>query len=36
MDEADGKAVMIKQPSTPEEDALFKQAEEGCPVGAIQ
>lgn len=35
MHEDDGHAYVIKQPETPEEMALCKEAIEGCPVEAI-
>jgi ferredoxin len=34
-EDADGKAVAIKQPENKAEDDDFKAAMEGCPVGAI-
>ena len=35
MDEADGHAFVSKQPESPEEEALVKEAIDGCPVEAI-
>jgi ferredoxin len=35
MHEDDGHAYVSKQPATPEEEALCKEAMEGCPVEAI-
>ena len=35
MDEDDGHAFVIKQPSTPEEEELCQEAMEGCPVESI-
>lgn len=35
MHEEDGHAYVSKQPTTPEEDALCREAAEGCPVEAI-
>ncbi|UOE99878.1 ferredoxin [Bdellovibrio reynosensis] len=35
MHEEDGHAFVTKQPDTPEEEALVKEAMEGCPVEAI-
>lgn len=35
MHEEDGHAFVVKQPTTPEEEALCKEAMEGCPVEAI-
>ncbi|QDK36628.1 ferredoxin [Bdellovibrio sp. NC01] len=35
MHEEDGHAFVTKQPGTPEEEALCKEAMEGCPVEAI-
>ncbi|XGC81370.1 ferredoxin [Bdellovibrio bacteriovorus] len=35
MHEEDGHAYVTKQPDTPEEEALVKEAMEGCPVEAI-
>lgn len=35
MHEEDGHAFVSKQPTTPEEEALCKEAMEGCPVEAI-
>lgn len=35
MHEEDGHAYVSKQPTTPEEEALCKEAMEGCPVEAI-
>lgn len=35
MHEEDGHAYVSQQPSTPEEEALCKEAMEGCPVEAI-
>lgn len=35
MHEEDGHAFVAKQPSTPEEEELCKEAMEGCPVEAI-
>lgn len=35
MHDEDGHAFVFKQPTTPEEEALCKEAMEGCPVEAI-
>jgi Ferredoxin len=35
MHEEDGHAYVAKQPESPEEEALCKEAMEGCPVEAI-
>jgi ferredoxin len=35
MDESDGHAYVINQPSSPEDESLCKEALEGCPVEAI-
>lgn len=35
MHEEDGHAYVVKQPTTPEEEELCKEAMEGCPVEAI-
>lgn len=35
MNDEDGHAYVVKQPSTPEESDLCKEAMEGCPVEAI-
>ncbi|AFY00272.1 putative ferredoxin [Bdellovibrio bacteriovorus str. Tiberius] len=35
MHEEDGHAFVARQPETPEEEALCKEAMEGCPVEAI-
>lgn len=35
MHEEDGHAFVTKQPETPEEESLVKEAMEGCPVEAI-
>lgn len=35
MHEEDGHAFVVKQAETPEEEALCKEAMEGCPVEAI-
>ena len=35
MDEDDGHAFVIKQPITPEDEELCKEAMEGCPVESI-
>lgn len=35
MHEEDGHAFVSRQPETPEEEALVKEAIEGCPVEAI-
>ncbi len=35
MHEEDGHAYVIRQPTTPEEEELCKEAMEGCPVEAI-
>lgn len=35
MSEEDGHAYVIKQPTTPEEEDLCREAMEGCPVMAI-
>ena len=35
MHEAEGHAFVKKQPTTPEEESLCKEAIEGCPVEAI-
>lgn len=35
MHEEDGHAFVVKQPQTPEEEALCQEAIEGCPVEAI-
>jgi len=35
MDENDGHAFVIKQPTTPEEEDLCQEALDGCPVEAI-
>lgn len=35
MHEEDGHAFVSKQPTTPEEEELCKEAMEGCPVEAI-
>lgn len=35
MHEEDGHAFVTKQPDNPEEEALVKEAMEGCPVEAI-
>ena len=35
MDNDDGHAYVNKQPSTPEEEELCKEAMEGCPVESI-
>jgi ferredoxin len=35
MHEEDGHAYVTAQPTTPEEEALCKEAMEGCPVEAI-
>ena len=35
MHEDDGHAFVVIQPSTPEEEALCKEAMEGCPVESI-
>ena len=35
MHEEDGHAFVSKQPESPEEEALVKEAIEGCPVEAI-
>ena len=34
-DDDGGHTYVLKQPETPEEDALCKEAMEGCPVEAI-
>lgn len=35
MNEMDGHAFLSKQPASPEEEALCKEAMEGCPVESI-
>lgn len=35
MNEDDGHAYLTKQPATPEEEDLCREAMEGCPVEAI-
>lgn len=35
LDEDDGHAFVVKQPSTPEEEELCVEAMEGCPVESI-
>ena len=35
MDEGDGHAFVAKQPESPEEESLCKEAIDGCPVEAI-
>jgi len=35
MNEEEGHAYVYNQPTTPEEEALCKEAMEGCPVEAI-
>jgi ferredoxin len=35
MDENDGHAYVVKQPATPDEEELCKEAMEGCPVESI-
>ncbi len=35
MDEDDGHAFVVKQPTTTEEETLCREALEGCPVEAI-
>lgn len=34
--EGTGKSEVVKQPETPEEEQVAKEAIESCPVGAIQ